>query len=148
MNIKTILTHHQNSTLGLCISRIIAASIHPVRESACLRSPPTPYYTNDIEFKNNILKQHLGCKACSLPEFIESMNELLSEQRSEIEKAVPMYGEYRTVRHYSNLACDRIKWFKMSEISRFQLNRNLEWIARSLLRFSVDIEKYCLMDLR
>ena len=87
---------------------VIAASmIRPVRESAGLGSPPTLYYTNDIESKNYIFKQHLGRKASSLPEFVESMKELLSEQRSEIEKAVQMYGEYRIVTHYSNLACDR-----------------------------------------
>ena len=77
-------------------------------------SPPTPYYTNDIESKNNILKQHLQRKASQLPEFVESMKALITEQRSEIEKAVATYGEYRVVSRHSNLACERQKWFKMS----------------------------------
>ena len=68
--------------------------IRPLREQVGLGSPPTPYYTNDIESKNNILKQHLQRKASQLPEFVESMKALITEQRSEIEKAVATYGEY------------------------------------------------------
>ena len=43
-----------------------------VREDAGLGSPPEQYYTNEIESKNNILKQHVGRKAYQLPEFVES----------------------------------------------------------------------------
>ena len=75
-------------------------------------------YTNDIESKNNILKQHLQRKASQLPEFVESMKALITEQRSEIEKAVAKYGEYRVVSRHSNLACERQKWFEMSERQR------------------------------
>ena len=92
--------------------------IRPLREQAGLGSPPTPYYTNDIESKNNILKQHLQRKASQLPEFVENMKALIIEQRSEIEKAVAMYGEYRVVSCHSKLACERQKWFKMSQKQR------------------------------
>ena len=92
--------------------------IRPLREQAGLGSPPTPYYTNDIESKNNILKQYVQRKASQLPEFVEYMKALITEQRSEIEKAVAMYGEYRVVSSHSNLACERQKWFKMSEKQR------------------------------
>ena len=81
-------------------------------------SPPAPYYTNDIESKNNILKQHLQHKASQLTEFVESMKALITEQHSEIEKAVAMYGEYRVVSCHSNLACECQKWFKISEKQR------------------------------
>ena len=83
--------------------------LRPIREKAGLGSPPEPYYTNDIESKNNILKQHVKRKSSHLPEFIEKMKELMTEQRSEIEKAVASCGEYRVVPQYSNLACDRQK---------------------------------------
>ena len=92
--------------------------IRPLREQAGLGSPPTPYYTNDIESKNNILKQYVQRKASQLPEFVEYMKALITEQRSEVEKAVAMYGEYRVVSSHSNLACERQKWFKMSEKQR------------------------------
>ena len=98
---------------------VIAKSmLRPIREKAGLGSPPEPYYTNDIESKNNILKQHVKRKSSHLPEFIEKMKELTTEQRSEIEKAVASCGEYRIVPQYSNLACDRQKWFKMTEKQR------------------------------
>ena len=83
--------------------------IQPLREQVGLGSPPAPCYTNDIESKNNILKQLLQCKASQLPEFVESMKALIAEQRSEIEKAVATYGEYRVVARHSNLACERQK---------------------------------------
>ena len=92
--------------------------IRPLREKAGLGSPPAPYYTNDIESKNNILKQHLQRKASQLPEFVESIKVLITEQRSEVKKAVATYGEYRVVSCYSNLACKRQKWFKMTEKQR------------------------------
>ena len=46
------------------------------------------------------------------------MKALITEQRSEIEKAVATYGEYRVVSCHSNLACECQKWFKMSEKQR------------------------------
>ena len=97
---------------------VATTMIRPVRETAGLGSPPQPYYTNDIESKNNILKQHLGRKASGLPEFVESMKDLISEQRSEVERAVAMYGSYRIISNHSNLSCDRQKWFKMTEKQR------------------------------
>ena len=62
--------------------------LYPIREKAGLGSPPEPYYTNEFESKNNILKQHVNRKSSSLPEFVDKMKEMLIEQRSEIEKAV------------------------------------------------------------
>ena len=47
------------------------------------------------------------------------MKALITQQRSEVEKTVAMYGEYHLVSHYSNLACECQKWFKMTEKQRF-----------------------------
>jgi len=97
---------------------VASCMLRPLREQAGLGSPPTPYYTNDVESKNSILKQHVQHKGLQLPEFVESMKSLITQQRSEVEKAVAIYGEYRLVSNCSNLACDRQKWFKMSEKQR------------------------------
>ena len=97
---------------------ITNAMMRPLREQAGLGSPPTPYYTNDVESKNNILKQHVQHTHSQLPEFVDKMKTLITQQRSEVEKAVATYGEYRLVSHCSNLACERQKWFKMSEKQR------------------------------
>ena len=84
----------------------------PLREQAGLGSPPSPYYTNDVESTNNVLKQHVQHKGSQLPEFVESMKSLITQQHCEIEKVVATYGEYRSVSHCSNLACDwQNKWF-------------------------------------
>ena len=42
----------------------------------------------------------------------------MTEQRSEIEKAIATCGEYCVVLQYSSLSCDRRKWFKMTEKQR------------------------------
>ena len=54
--------------------------IRPLREKAGLGSPPQPYYTNEVESKNNILKQQVKHKKQDLPAFIEAMKRLLLEQ--------------------------------------------------------------------
>lgn len=97
---------------------ISKSMLRPVREKAGLGSPPEPYYTNDIESKNNILKQHVNRKSSHLPEFVDKMKELMIEQHTEIENAVASQGEYRVVPKYRNLACDRKKWFNMTEKQR------------------------------
>ena len=92
--------------------------LRPVREKSGLGCPPSPYYTKDIESKNNILKQYLHCKPSALPDFVDSMKALITNQRSEVEKAVASHGEYHLVSQYSKLACDQQKWFKMSSKQR------------------------------
>jgi len=87
--------------------------LYPVRERAGLGSPPEPFYTNAVESKNNVLKQHLERKSSTLPDFVDSMRTLLSKQRQEIEMAVALMGEYRVVPKYSHLACEHTKWFTM-----------------------------------
>jgi len=59
-----------------------------------LGSPPAPYYTNDVESKKYILKQHLHCKKSQLLEFVDNMKALIAQQHREVEKAVAIYGEY------------------------------------------------------
>ena len=100
-----------------CHDTVARCMLRCVQEDAGLGSPPEPYLTNEIESKNNILKQHVGCKAFQLPEFVEHMKELLHEQRKKVERAVATSGEYRIVSHYSNLACTHQKWFRMSQLS-------------------------------
>ena len=116
-------------------------------------SPPAPYYTNDIESKNNILKQHLQCKASQL-EFVESMKALITEQHSEIEKTVATYGEYRVVSRHSNLACERQKWFKMSErqrqskINQF-MKAPIDWylMTMKMYKCKYHLTAYCFLQI-
>ena len=48
------------------------------------------------------------------------MQDLLLEQKKEIERAVATAGEYRVASQYSELAVTSQKWFKMTEQQRFQ----------------------------
>ena len=97
------------------ISVIAASMLSSLREKAGLGSPPEPYYTNEIESKNNILKQYLNRKVSQLPQFVESMKLLLHGQYEEIKSAVASCGEYRIIPQHSILGFEQQKWFKMSE---------------------------------
>ena len=101
-----------------CLDVVRCSMLASVREEAGLGSPPEPFYTNAVESKNNILKQHLHRKSSSLPEFVEGMKTLLQQQYQEIQKAVPSMGEYRIASKYLHLAYDHQKWFKMSTKQR------------------------------
>ena len=59
-----------------------------VREKAGLGSPPSPYYTNEVESKNKVLKEKVAYKSSQLPEFVEKMSDLMGEQKNEIERAI------------------------------------------------------------
>ena len=101
-----------------CLDVVKDSMLASVREQAGLGSPPEPFYTNAIESKNNILKQHLNRKSSSLPKFVEQMKTLLQQQYKEIQMAVPSEEEYRIACNYLHLACDSQKWFKMSPKQR------------------------------
>ena len=94
-----------------CFDVVLNSMSWFVREKARLGSPPQPFYTNAVESKNNVLKQHLERKSSSLPEFVDKMKSLITEQ---FQEAVASCGEYRIASRYSHLAYDRQKWFKMS----------------------------------
>ena len=42
-----------------CFDVVRCNMLYSIREQAGLGSPPEPFYTNAVESKNNILKQHL-----------------------------------------------------------------------------------------
>ena len=66
-----------------------------VWESAGLGSPPEPFYTNEIESINKVIKQKTGYKSSEWSEFCRLAKELVVDQQSEMEKAVIGVGEYR-----------------------------------------------------
>ena len=65
-----------------CVAKYMLRS---VREKAGLGSPPAPYYTNEVESKNKLLKDEVQYKYSSLPEFVNKMKGLMDEERLEIE---------------------------------------------------------------
>ena len=101
-----------------CRDKVAKYMLKEVREKAGLGSPPAPYYTNDVESKNKLLKDTVQYKSSQLPEFIEKMKSLMTEQKREIERAIVGSGEYRLRKEYQNLSVESSRWFKMSTQQR------------------------------
>ena len=88
------------------------------RESAGLGSPPDPYYTNDVESKNRVLKHQNSYKPHQLPEFVQSMKSLYEDQKQEIDKAIVGIGEYKLSSPYMSYGIEAKDWFKKSQKQR------------------------------
>ena len=101
-----------------CHDNVAQFMLQGVRTRAGLGSPPSPYYTNEVESKNKLLKEAVQYKSSQLPDFIEKMKNLMQEQRKEIERAVIGAGEYRLRDQYKCLAVDASKWYKMTADQR------------------------------
>lgn len=59
---------------------IESSMLASVRESAGLGSPPEPFYTNEIESINRVIKQKAGYKSSEWPEFCQLAKELIKNQ--------------------------------------------------------------------
>ena len=103
-----------------CRNTVAKNMLRPVRENIGLGCPPEPYFTNAVESKNNVLKQQFQYKASELPVFVHHMQDLLLEQKKEIERAVTTGGEYHVALQYSDPVVASQKWFKMTEQQRLQ----------------------------
>lgn len=100
---------------------VIAESmVQMVRTKAGLGNPPVPYYTNEVESKNHILKQHVHYKASELPAFVDSMKNLLQLQRKEIERSVIAQGEYKLQDDYKKYSVQSTKWFTLTADQRLK----------------------------
>ena len=99
-----------------CRENVAKYMLQDVREKAGLGSP-SPYYTNEVEYKNKVLKE-VQYKSSQLPDFIHKMRRLMEEQKLEIEHAVIGAGEYRIRSEYDYLVVESSKWFKMTTEQR------------------------------
>ena len=88
------------------------------REAAGLGSPPEPFYTNDVESKNRVLKDQTCYKTQQLPAFVQMMKDMYEEQKQEIDKAVIGLGEYQLCPPYKSYEVTSKEWFKKSEKQR------------------------------
>ena len=77
---------------GETFSKFVIASI---RTAAGLGEPPVAFYNNRSESINRILKRQVGNQKCRLPDFIEHMHELTTEQVQMQKKADMYVGEWR-----------------------------------------------------
>lgn len=77
-----------------CKKMVKTTMLKSVKVAAGLGNPPQPFYTNDVESHNNIIKQHFKYAAQELPQFVEKMKKLFITQKEEVERVVIGMGEY------------------------------------------------------
>ena len=98
-----------------CMESVKETMLKPLRIAARLGNPPLPFYTNEVESQNNVIKQQLSYRAQELPKFVESMRKMIENQRKDIERAVVSMGEYRLSKDFQHLSVDSRKFFQMTE---------------------------------
>ena len=101
--------------VGNCKEVVQSTMLKPVRMYAGLGNPPKPFYTNDVESHNNVIKKHTNYTAQELLQFVEKMKSLIVNQKEEIEHAVVGMGEYRVSKDFAHLAVDAQKYVLMSD---------------------------------
>jgi len=89
-----------------------------VRQSAGLGNPPEPFYTNQIESINRVIKHKTGYKTSEWPSFCKMAKELVDEQQSEIEKAIIGVGEYKFCAEFKHLEISLGRWSSMTKVQR------------------------------
>ena len=127
-----------------CRDNVVNCMLQDVREKAGLGSPPTPYYTNEVESKNKLLKEEVEYKSSQLPEFLEKMKRLMEGQKQEIERAIIGSGEYRLRKEYHNLAVESSKWFKMTTEQR---QRKIDRFMKATIQVNPPTDSNCPLDL-
>ena len=64
-----------------CKFEVKETTLKQLRIKAGLGHPPEPFYTNDVESQNRVIKQQMNYKAQELPKFISSMKEIVISQK-------------------------------------------------------------------
>ena len=85
--------------------------IRSVRVKAGLGECPPPFYTNLSESLNRHLKRKVDRKATSLVTFVDHMQELATQQKMQVEKAIVRKGSWRLAEQFSNLEVPDDIWF-------------------------------------
>jgi len=76
--------------------------LRSVREESGLGSPPSEFTTNACETANSMLKNQVNYKRSDMINFLRKLNELISEQEREIERAIIGRGKYELRPQYQS----------------------------------------------
>ena len=106
-------------------AKLKLSAIASVRERAGLGSPPCAFNTNASETVNFMLKSKVDYKKNAIPEFIQKMFDLLTNQEEELQCAVCGLGKWRFTPAFKYLEVTSATWFcmKADERRRYLENR-------------------------
>ena len=104
--------------IDLKLPAIELSMLKPVRQAAGLGNPPGPFYTNDIESINRVIKRKTDYRASEWPDFCRLARELVDEQECELEKAVIGIGEYTFNNEFKHLEIPLSSWSCMTQAQR------------------------------
>ena len=117
VNWEHIAPGFHNWFLEYKLHEVEVSMLAPIRQAAGLGNPPEPFYTNEIESINRVIKRKTA----------RVLQESINDQRNEIEKAVIGVGEYRF--------CDEFKHLQLSLAStKLQREKYLQRIAKLKLQ--------------
>ena len=99
--------------------------IRPIREDCGLGSPPTHFTTNACEAANSVLKKTVNYQRSELPDFIQKLKDLITEQYREVERAIIGRGKYELRPQYQSWQVSESKWFTMSSKQERTISKSL-----------------------
>ena len=82
-----------------------------LRKEAGLGSPPQPYYQNNSECMNEVIKDQMKYQENELPEFLDKLTAIVARHETLLRKAVARTGEWELLPVFSFL--ERSDWFQM-----------------------------------
>ena len=88
------------------------------KNQCSLEIPPEPYYTNDVESQNRLIKHQPQYRAKELPEFIAPMQTMIMNHKQEIEGAVVGVGEYQVEDVYKHFKTPTRKFCQMTQVQK------------------------------
>ena len=95
-----------------------------VRRNAGLGDPPLPYYTNDLESCNAIIKRAVQFKEKEISEFVRQMSVLLQQQKNDVESAIFNKGPFTLAKDFKKFYDSETQWFKKRNEQRDQHMQN------------------------
>ena len=98
-----------------CKDEVKNTMLKPKRIHCGLGNPPEPFYTNDVESQNSVIKHQNQYKAKELPDFVATMQSMIINQKQEIERAVAGVGEYQITEEYKHFKVATRKFFQMTQ---------------------------------
>ena len=95
-----------------------SSALSSVRTKAGLGSPPSSFNTNVSETVNFMLKSKVDYKKSDIPEFINKMHDLITDQQEELQRAICGRGKWQFCKEFKFLEVSPTDWFCMTPDSR------------------------------